>query len=284
MSKKLNMPAVIPLAGMASEFGVEWDASLMPVAPNYTALESAIYESLHVGCSSIWIVANDDVAPLIRHRIGEWATDMESVQRGTFRRFGNSHHREVPIYYVPIHPKHQGKIDNYAWSVIYGVNVAYWIMHRMSRWTVPRQYYISFPLGILDPKEVYKHKSTLKKNAPFYFSHEGKTIKDGSLVSFVITPDEWRRAKHVITTNAASYKCPPPGEMPTEMLPPEERRASLKYNLQDVFGEGPKGTEVELKAFYDLTTWDGYVTLMKSELGTRLKRPSHKIMYRGRSK
>ena len=80
------MPAIIPVAGMQTEFGMEWDASLMPVAPNYTALEASVYECLHSGCNSIWIVANDDVAPLLRHRLGEVATDIDSIQRGTFAR------------------------------------------------------------------------------------------------------------------------------------------------------------------------------------------------------
>ena len=34
------MPAIIPVAGMNTEFGMDWDASLVPVAPNYTALEA----------------------------------------------------------------------------------------------------------------------------------------------------------------------------------------------------------------------------------------------------
>ncbi len=51
------MPAIIPVAGMNTEFGMEWDASLMPVAPNYTALEASVYEvptcrvQLYLDCS-----------------------------------------------------------------------------------------------------------------------------------------------------------------------------------------------------------------------------------------
>ena len=278
----LNMPGIIPVAGMASEFGMEWDSSLIPVGPDYTAIEASIYECLHAGCSSIWIVANDDVAPLLKHRVGEWATDFESITRGTWKRFGTEFHRDVPIYYVPILTKHQGKIDNYAWSALYGCNVAYWIMLKMSRWTTPKQYYVSFPMGILDPKEVFKQRPLLRKNVPFYFSYEGKTVKDGQLLSFVIGPDEWRRAKHVIITNSAVWRAPEEGQMPTEKLPPEERLVSLGYGLEDVFGDGPPGTEAELKSFYDLTTWDEYVKFISSDLGGRTRRPSKTVMYRGR--
>jgi hypothetical protein len=277
------MPGIIPVAGMQTEFGMEWDASLMPVGPNYTALEAAVYETLHAGCNSIWIVANDDIAPLLRHRLGEVATDIDSIRRGTFAKFGQTKHLEVPIYYVPLHPKHRDKVDNYAWSVIYGANVAYWIHTKFSRWTRPHQYYVSFPMGILDPKEVLEHRSLLRKSVPFYFAHEGKTVKDGAPISFVLTPEEWRRAKHVITTNSAVWKAPDEG-IPTEKLPPEERLVSLSYGLDEVFGDGAAGTHQEIKSFYNLTTWDGYVKLVSSELGKKLKRPNTNTMYRGRSK
>ena len=280
---KLNMPAIIPVAGMNTEFGMEWDSSLIPVGQNYCAIESAVYECLHAGCSSIWIVANDDIAPLLRHRLGEITTDIDSIQRGTFAKFGQTKHLEVPIYYVPIHPKHRDKVDNYAWSAIYGANVAYWIHTMFSRWVRPNQYYISFPMGMVDPKEVLEHRSLLRKNAPFYFSYEGKTVKDGLPLSFVLDPEEWRRAKRVITTNSSVWKAPDEG-MPTEKLPPEERRVSLGYGLADVFGDGPPGTVQEMNSFYDLTTWEGYGKFISSELGQRTKRPNTNTMYRGRTK
>jgi len=259
---------------------MEWDSSLIPVAPNYTALESAIYECIHVGCNSIWIVANDDIAPLIRHRIGEYATDIRSMEQGSFQRFGEENRLEVPIYYVPIHPKHRGKVNNYAWSAIYGANVCFWIMRMFSRWTVPTAYYVSFPLGMLDPKELLKHRAKVQKKKTFYFSHEGKTVRDGHPVSFVMDPEEWRRAKRTITTNASTWKATDGDEYPSEKLPPEERLVSLRYNLEDVFGGGPEDNDQEIKEFYDLTSWDGYVTFLGSELNGRMKRPSKTTMYR----
>ena len=278
------MPAIIPVAGMNTEFGMEWDSSLMPVGPNYTAIEATIFECLHAGCSSIWIVANDDIAPLLRYRIGEYATDIRSIEQGSFKRFGAEHHQEVPIYYVPIHPKHRDKVDNYAWSVIYGANVCFWIMRMFSRWVTPDQYYVSFPMGMMDPKEVLKHRASVRKDAPFYFSHEGKTVKDGLPLSFVLDPEEWRRAKHIITTNASVWKAPQDGGIPTEKLAPEDQLISLRYGLEDVFGGGPEGTKQEMNSFYDLTTWEGYGKFISSELGKRTKRPSTNTMYRGRNK
>ena len=281
---KLDMPAIIPVSGMTSEFGMEWDSSLVPVGINYTAIEATVYECLHAGCTSIWIVANDDVAPLLRYRLGDCATDVESMVRGRFATYGAENHREVPIYYVPIHPRHRGKVDNYAWSALWGCNVAYWVKTMFSRWSRPDRYYVSFPMGMMDPKEIYEYKSPLKRGESYYFSHEGKTIKDGYPISFVMDAEEWRRAKHVITQNSVTWKTPEEGELPSEKLPIEERLVSRKYNLQDVFGGAEKGIIQEVKNFYDLTTWAGYVKFISSELGSRTKRPSTNTMFRGKNK
>ena len=96
-------------------------------------------------------------------------------------------------------------------------------------------------MGAMDPKEVLEYRSKMRKGAPFYFSHQGKTIKDGLPLSFVIDPEEWRRAKRVITTNASYYKAPPLGEMPSVPLPKEERYVSLGYGLRMFLMAAPKG-------------------------------------------
>ena len=157
-------------------------------------------------------------------------------------------------------------------------------MTKFSRWTRPSQYYVSFPMGMMDPKEVLKHRATTRKSAPFYFAYQGKTVKDGLPLSFVLDAEEWRRAKHIITTNSSVWKAPEDGGLPTEKLPPEERLVSRNYGLEDVFGGGPSGPTQEMNSFYDLTTWEGYGKFISSELGSKTKRPSTNTMYRGRNK
>ena len=54
---------------------MEWDESLAPICPNYTLIENAVYECAWAGCDTIWIVVNDDMAPLLRYRLGERIQD-----------------------------------------------------------------------------------------------------------------------------------------------------------------------------------------------------------------
>ena len=118
MSVHVHLAGIIPCAGQPLDFGMEWPDFMMPVAPNYTMLEAAILECAYAGCDSIWIVCNDDISPIIRHRVGEIVQD--PVWLRNMDKYPSETRRPIPIFYVPIHPKHRDKIDCYGWSVIYG--------------------------------------------------------------------------------------------------------------------------------------------------------------------
>jgi hypothetical protein len=205
--------------------------------------------------------------------------DQASAKRGYFTKYGNNYYKDIPIYYVPIHPKHRDKVDCYAWSIIYGANVAYWITKKFSKWVAPDTYYISFPFGVSDVNEIIKYRKFIRSKEPFYFSYKGLTVKDNLPLSFTFQPEEWRRAKHTITTNSKLYTLPASGEMPSVKLPKEERYRSKWFTLADVFGDGPSGKESELSWFYDLTTWAEYSIFIGSEYSELLRRPSNTVMY-----
>ncbi len=70
-----HLTGIIPIAGQSLDFGMPFPDSMMPVAPNYTMLEAAVVECAFAGCDTIWIVCNDDVAPIVRYRIGDYIQD-----------------------------------------------------------------------------------------------------------------------------------------------------------------------------------------------------------------
>ena len=277
-----HVAGIVPVAGSNSEFGFEWPDSFVPVAPNFTAIEAAVLECAHLGCETIWVVCNDDVSPIIKHRLGDYVQDVNSLRRGSFVRFSSEKYLSIPIYYVPIHPKHRDKLDCYAWSILHGANVAYWLCRRLSRWMIPDRYYVSFPFGIYDPREVQSARTELRKEEAFYFSFGGDTVCEGLPLGFTFDAEEWRRARDIVRSNSRTYYPPSAGEMPSRLLPKEERNKSRNYKLQDVFGGGPikNATLKELDWFYDLTTWDGYCKLLSSSHRKQIERPS-KLVFSG---
>ena len=201
---KLNMPAIIPVAGMKTEFGMEWDSSLMPVGPNYTAIEATIFECLHAGCSSIWIVANDDLAPLVKKHIGEWVYDPVYFWDNYVNNHIVQRRTHIPIYYVPILPKDRDRRDSYGWSALFGMHSAWWVSFRISKWVIPKKYFVSFPHNAYDFWTLREHRKQLFNTTKnFFFTHEGKTIKDNLPLPFTMRGEDFiqcRREVNRLTT------------------------------------------------------------------------------------
>jgi len=271
-----HLAGIIPVASSTGEFNLPGHDVLMPVAPDFNLIETAVAECSYAGCESIWIICNDDITPLVKHRVGDWVEDLYTIEKGKYVTYPKEHHVSIPIYYVPIEPKHRDKYDCYAWSILHGANVAYWICRRLGRWIIPDRYYVSFPFGITDLQEVKKAKSKLSSSKPYYFSYKGKTVCDGIPLSFTFDATEWRRARKVVKSNSRSYYPLREGEeMPKRKLPPEERRKSRHFKLLDVFKDADLSDAIinELPWFYDLTTWRQYCKLITSGHYKEIKRP-----------
>jgi len=271
-----HLAGIIPVAASSGEFNLPGHDVLMPLAPDFNLIEHSIAECSYAGCETIWIVCNDDIAPIIKHKVGDWVEDLYTIEAGRYVKYPKEGHVSIPIYYVPIHPKHRDKYDCYAWSIIHGANVAYWICRRLGRWLIPDRYYVSFPFGVSNLDEAKRARQHLSHDGGYYFSYEGKTVCDGLPLSFTFDTTEWRRAKNVIKSNSRTYYPPAEDEVwPTKKLPPEERRKSRHFKLEDVFKDADTTGALinELPWFYDLTTWEEYSKLISSGHYEEIKRP-----------
>jgi hypothetical protein len=67
-----HLAGIVPVVTKQMDFQLDWHDCLMPIAPNFYAIERAVLECAYAGCKTIWIVANDDTTPLVRHRIGDF--------------------------------------------------------------------------------------------------------------------------------------------------------------------------------------------------------------------
>ena len=67
-----HLAGIIPVAGQPLDFNFDWSDCLMPLAPNYTAVERSVIECAYAGCETIWLVCNNDIAPLVRLQVGDY--------------------------------------------------------------------------------------------------------------------------------------------------------------------------------------------------------------------
>jgi len=269
-----HLAGVVPVAGYDSKFGFEWDDCLMPIAQNYTAIERAIMECATAGCETIWIICNNDIQPLIRHRIGEMVQDPIWYGR-VLSPYPEHDRKQIPVYYIPIHPKDRDRIDCYGWSILFGALTAYWVSKQMSKWVTPDKYYVAFPFGVYPPEILREHRKMISSEENFILSHEGKTIKDNQFIGFSFGPDDFKKCRRVIRQEGTREYVNSGKEMPSEKLPLEERWSARHFSLDKVFGPVilEDANIVELPWFYPIDNWQNYKAFLSSEESENIKRP-----------
>ena len=269
-----HLAGIIPVAGHKHDFGFQWDNVLMPIAENYTALERSVMECAYAGCETIWIVCNEDVQPLIRHRLGEMVQDPIWYGR-TLSLNPEEERKQIPIYYVPVHPKDRDRVDCYAWSILHGANTAYWISKQMSVWVTPDKYYVSFPLSTYPENAPRVHRKLISSDNNFFFCYNGKTLKDGEYMGFTFGPEDFIKSRQVIRKEGTREWKDSNNEIPTERLPFEKRWSARHFSLDKVFKPVIilESNTKELEWYHDLSSWDGYTGYFASEESKTIQRP-----------
>ena len=192
-----NLTGIIPVAGLPLGFGMDWHDCLTPLAPNYTMVEHAVYECAWAGCETIWVVCHYEMEPLIRYRMGDYIQDPVYANRA-LERYPSEHQRRIPIYYVPIHPKDRDRRDCLGWSVLYGALVALKVHSKISKWTTPDKYYVSFPYGIFDPEELRPLRSQISSAQNFFVAKNSDLVNKNNYTSFTFGKEEFVRFRREV--------------------------------------------------------------------------------------
>ncbi len=67
----MHLAGIIPVANLKTDFDIDTPEILLPVNVGFTAIQKSVFECAMAGCETIWIVANDDLAPIVRKVVGE---------------------------------------------------------------------------------------------------------------------------------------------------------------------------------------------------------------------
>lgn len=273
-----HLAGVVPVAGQPLDFKFDWSDCLMPLAPNYTAVERAVIECAYAGCETIWIVCNDDVSPLIRHRIGEYIYDPVWYGRTLDPRPSESR-KTIPIFYVPVHPKDREKRDCLAWSVLHGAVTAYKVGIKISKWITPDKYYTAFPYGVYEPELLRVHRLQISSKNPFYVSHNSLTVRDGQYLGFTFDGEDFIRFRRVIRNEGTGLwdsSVLEDGKYPRKKLPVEKRYSARHFSLDKIFKYAilDKGTVLDLPWYFDIDSWDKYCEFLGSPYRKRIIRPT----------
>ncbi len=278
---RLHLAGIIPVANITADHDNSYPEVLAPVDNGFCAIQKSVYECAMAGCSTIWIVANDDMIPLVRKVVGEWVYDPVYYAR-KYSKFYKEQRKEIPIYYAPIHPKDRDRRDSYGWSVIHGIHSAWRTSYKLSQWIVPQKYYISFPMGIFDVEIIRKHRKSIKnKKKNFFLIYKNKTVKDNLPLSFTMTGEDFKLCRrHINQTTSREYLPPSPGQQyPSEKLPLNQRWTARFFPLSEIFQplkiNAAAASKLEVEWFYDCSQWEGYTSYLGSD--HVLKKPFHEL-------
>jgi len=275
-----HLAGIIPIASPALDFDFPWHDSCMPISQNYLAVERATVECAYAGCETIWIVCNDDMQPLIRHRLGDYINDpVWNFRNKDFRPSESK--KQIPIFYVPIHPKDRDKRDCLSWSVLYGSISAYSISKQLSSWVIPDKYYVAFPYGVYPVEFLREHREIISSGHSVALTHKGDSVRKNKYLGFTFSNDDLILLRRVLREKATGLYAPAQGgDYPRQKLPLNERYSARFFSLEEVFE--PLNFEssclIDVEWYHGIDNWDRYCQFLASEESKEIKRPSKNIL------
>jgi len=252
-----SLAAVIPITDQKTDYRFPWHPALQPVARSYTAIQKVIAEACFMGASSVWLVCNKNMQPLIKKVVGE-----RLRQPSTFYMDSEGGKHPVPVYYVPVHIRDRHKAECPSWSVLHGCLEAYEISGIISKWTLPDRFLILDPYLMCDYYDAIYEKKHMRQEINFAYKSEGKTYKDGVNVPFTLSYKDCIEAKEKYDELAYEFY--------------EENsmvEASIKIPLDKIFNSATIDRDFEIGKTYDIRTWEVYMDYMRSDYAAQLRKP-----------
>ena len=265
----IHLSGIIPIANYETELNMSFPELLLPVSDGFSLIQKSVYECAAAGCNTIWIVANDDMAPIVRKTVGDWVYDPVYYKRDMESKFYSQLRKEVPIYYVGIKPKDQNKRDSYGWSILEGIHAAYMTSLKISKWLTPEKYFISFPFGVFDIYFIRQHRKLIRdKTKNLIFKYNGQSVVDNQYLPFTMTGEDFKLCRRAINKKTTREYLPPLPDQkyPSRKLPLHQRWSARNFTLSEIYEplQSSPHTSVNLEWYYDASKWADYTDYISS--------------------
>ncbi len=262
-----NIAGIVSTIGPSLDFKLEWPEYMMPVTRGMLAVERSVLECAYAGCSSIWIVCNQDTAPLLRHRMRDFIDDPCFNNFKFKNKYGAyvKQKRNVPIFYVPMHAKYRDRVDSLGFSILHGAKYAQSVGRRLSKFVEPVMFYTSFPYGTYEPKTVRAFRKPMIRGMRVMAMHDGKSVKDNEYLGFSFKPEDMQQFIDIVRAGARRTFRNENNEL--EKLPIEDRYEAKNYTLDKIYG-GYNPDEIftkTIKWYHNISKWDSYRKFLGSD-------------------
>tara|TARA_R110002124_G_scaffold207407_1_gene373900 strand:- start:1394 stop:2242 length:849 start_codon:yes stop_codon:yes gene_type:complete len=266
-----HLAGIVPLVGKPMDFRLEWHDSLMPLAPNFYAVERAVLECAYAGCETIWVIANDDIAPLLRHRLGDYIHDPISI--GRKNKYPSQSRKPIPIFYVPCPAKHKNKSHCISWTILHGAKTAYDIGATLSKWVAPGSFYVSFCHGVYPTKVLRPVRRQISRATNFTVTFQDKSVATNNLLGFTFNVEQMNKALNKFMETDKSL-------LWGEDLKNEKQFYEENFSLDKVFKHVIlyKREQLEVPWFHQIDSWENYCQFLASPEKSQMKHPGKLII------
>ena len=134
---------------------------------------------------------------------------------------------------------------------------------------LPTKYFVSFPYGLYHADIVRDHRDAIRGPNSFFFSHQGKTARDGLYLGFTFFPSDWPKFKHHVKGQCTGG---------SRDIPLQERWSSRHFTLDKIFNVDVISIDnkVEIPEYYSLETWEELQNYYASDM--KIPRPTKRFM------
>ena len=278
-----HLAGIIPVAGQPLDFEFPWHDSMVPISNNYLAIERTVLECATAGCETIWVVCPSAMQPLLKHRLGEMVQDPVWISR-KHDLFPSESRKDIPIYYVEVHPRDQSHRDSLVWSILYGAKVAKKVCNGLSQWLVPNKYYVAFPYAVYPSQHLRRYRKEISNTGNFYvLTEKGESVLDGQYAGFAFEAKQLGKLiKYFWDKQTGKWDTSQPieerreGKYVTKLLPLEERYSGRYFNVVEIFNQlddSEKTFKIEMEWYYDISSWENLCKYLASEESKKMLKP-----------
>jgi hypothetical protein len=255
-----HLVGIIPIQNGPKNDGFPWPNALAPLYKNYTALHRSVLECAMAGCSSIWVITEKKHIPLLKAVVGNYVEDPVLAQLPV--EFKDNFKIKVPIWYASLPVRDIGRRDCYGRSILAGAEYALKLAQRLSVKVTPEKFFVSFPHRVYSAWNLQNLRKKIKDDKKnFYFTLEGKTIKDGAEVGFTFFKEDFERFKlDFKTKDKGAWEHTGNGVKGLYRKPIDQQYPAKRLTLDEVFASATLDDAVLLDCGKnnDISTWEGY--------------------------
>tara|TARA_R110002020_G_scaffold10804_2_gene41132 strand:+ start:742 stop:1452 length:711 start_codon:yes stop_codon:yes gene_type:complete len=221
---------------------------------------------------------------MLRKRIGEWVEDPAWWYRRDFA--ASSYRLQIPIFYIRMTEKDKRQRGSAAWAIIHAAKVANKMASKVSKWTLPARFFVTFPWSGIGYWKFRKSRRTTSMMKQFYFKYKDQSAWTNEFIPFTFSPKDLREMrKNFFAKNTILYRkisdYKPSDTSWAERLPPEEQHSGRRFTIEQMLEpvDNSGHTVIELDSYYNMYTWEG---LREAITNVEFRRANPRYLQKGK--